>query len=124
MSGSSLVDPALVKKVVDLYYRLPNLLLGEAMKLAGFNDEESNDIVLRRIIQRALPGGCIKSFWAIINAHSTPPPSRLMRYESRSSAVDYLLSGTSTTPAQATMLLNGAAIHTRYKRRWWRACPE
>ena len=119
-----MVDAAMVKKVVDLYYRLPNLQLGEAMKLAGFSDEELNNIVLRRIIQRALPGGCIKSFRAIINAHSTPPPSRLMRYESRSSAVDYLLSGTSTTPAQATMLLNGSAIHTRYKRRWWRACPE
>ena len=71
MSGSSLVDAAMVKKVVDLYYRLPNIQLGATMKLAGFSDEEYDNIVLRRIIQRALPGGSIKSFMI-----------RLMRYES------------------------------------------
>jgi hypothetical protein len=61
----------MVKKVVDLYYRLPKIQLGATMKLAGFSDEEYDNIVLRRIIQRALPDGSIKSFMI-----------RLMRYES------------------------------------------
>ena len=77
-----MVDKAMMKKVVSIYRRLPNIQLGEVMKLAGFGDDEINKTT-RRIIQRALPGGSLKAFRASIAANSTPAPSRLMRYENR-----------------------------------------
>jgi hypothetical protein len=78
MIGSSLVDAAVIGKLVDLYHQLPNIQLGEAMKLAGFSNDEINPTT-RRIIQRALPGGSLKAFRASIAAPSTPPPSRPMQ---------------------------------------------
>ena len=91
----------MVSKVIDLYHRLPNIKLGEAMKLAGFSDDDYHNIVLRRIIQRALPGGSVKAFRASIAVYSTPVPSRLMRYESRVGVDIAIVDGTSssTTPA-------------------------
>jgi len=96
MRGSSLVDAAVIGKLVDLYHRLPNIQLGEAMKLAGFSDDEINPAT-RRIIQRALPGGSLKTFRAFIAAPSTPPPSRQMRNDNRLAIAIAIFDGTTSS---------------------------
>ena len=96
MSGSSLVDKAMMKKVVSIYRRLPNIQLGEVMKLAGFGDDEINKTT-RRIIQRALPGGSLKAFRAFIAAPSTPPPSRSMRNDNRLAIAIAIFDGTTSS---------------------------
>ena len=60
----------MIVKVIDLYYLLPNIQLGEAMILAGFSDDEYDNIVLP---QRQCWWGCWLALFNVKDATKSLP---------------------------------------------------
>jgi hypothetical protein len=71
------VDPAKLKKFLNIMLQAPKLHVPNAMKLANFSDKDIADLSLRRSLQRSLPGGTIKAMKAHLVGLLPPklPPS-------------------------------------------------
>jgi hypothetical protein len=71
------VDPAKLKKFLNVMLQAPKLRVPDSMKLANFSDKDIADLSLRRFLQRSLPGGMFK----VMKVHlvgllppKSPPP--------------------------------------------------
>jgi hypothetical protein len=56
-----MVDPAKLKKFLNVMLQAPKLCVPDAMKLANFSDEDISDLSLRCFLQHFLPGETIKA---------------------------------------------------------------
>ncbi len=68
-----LVDQAKLKKLSGVFKKVPHLSIPDAMKLAKNSDDEISDLTFRRFLQRALPGGLINAFRALLAGEAAPP---------------------------------------------------
>ncbi len=70
------VNPAKLKKFLNVMLQVPKLCVPDAMKLVNFSDKDIADLSLRRFLQRSLPGGAIKAMKVHLVGllPSKPPP--------------------------------------------------
>jgi hypothetical protein len=68
-----LVDQAKLKKLLGVFKKVPHLSIPDAMKLAKYSDNEISDLTFCRFLQRALPGGLINAFSALLAGEAAPP---------------------------------------------------
>jgi hypothetical protein len=73
------VNPAKLKKFLNVMLQAPKLHVPDAMKLANFSDEDIADLSLRHFLQHFLPGGRIKAMKVHLVGlllPKPPPPDR------------------------------------------------
>jgi hypothetical protein len=58
------VDPAKLKKFLNVMLQVLKLRVPDTMKLANFSGKDIADLSLRRFLQHSLPGGTIKAMKA------------------------------------------------------------
>jgi hypothetical protein len=66
---------AKLKKLVHVFKKVPHLTIPDATKLAKYSDEEVSDGTFQCFLLRALPGGLLNGFRALL-ARDTPPPKQ------------------------------------------------
>jgi hypothetical protein len=120
------VDPAKLKKFLNVMLQAPKLRVRDAMKLVNLSDKDIADLSLRRFLQRSLPGGMIKAMKAHLVGLLPPkpqPPDCHNQHQKRS--VDDSIVNVEHWSARArwkqlewwtmrrwaTMLLNGSASY-------------
>jgi hypothetical protein len=54
------VDPVKKKEFINIFLLMPETHVDDAMRKAEFTEKDIADLLLRRSLQRALPGGSIK----------------------------------------------------------------
>jgi hypothetical protein len=68
------VNPAKLKKFLNVMLQAPKLRVPDAMKLANFSVKDITDLSLRRFLQNSLPGGTIKAMKAHLVGLLSPKP--------------------------------------------------
>ena len=67
------VDSVKLKKLISFFRMLPHLSIPDAMKLAKYSDGKVSNRTLQHFLLRALPGGLISAFRAIIAGKAASP---------------------------------------------------
>jgi hypothetical protein len=68
------VDSAKKREFINIFLLMPETRVSHAMRKAEFTEEDITDLLLRRFLQRALPGGSIEGLKAYIARQRKPPP--------------------------------------------------
>ena len=68
------VDSAKKKKFVDIFLLMPETCVADAMRSAKFTEEDIANLAMRRLLQRALPGGSIQGLKAYVAGLLSPQP--------------------------------------------------
>jgi hypothetical protein len=71
-----LVDSVKLKKLVQVFKKVPHLTIPDAMKLAKYSNEEVSDCTFQRFLLRALLGGLLNGFNALLACDVPPPKQR------------------------------------------------
>jgi len=68
------VDSVKKQEFISIFLLMPETSVSHAMRKAEFPEEDITDLLLRRFLQGALPGGSIKGLKAYIARQRKPPP--------------------------------------------------
>ena len=68
------VDPVKKQEFINIFLLMPETRVDDAMRKAEFTKKDISDLLLRRFLQRALPGGLIKGLKAYNARQRKPPP--------------------------------------------------
>jgi len=145
------VDPVKKKEFINIFLLMPETRVDDAMRKAEFTEKDIADLLLRRSLQRALPGGSITGLKDYIarqrkqppphlpvdpaastDAAATVPPAEEVVIDAHLPIDPAATDAAATVPppeeividAEATTVLSSfSASHTHYKRRR-RACLE
>jgi hypothetical protein len=75
------VDSAKKKELINIFLLMPETRVDDAMKKAKFTEEDIANLLLRCLLQRALPGGSIKGLKAYIAGLLLPLPNSIKTQE-------------------------------------------
>jgi hypothetical protein len=94
------INPAKLKKFLNVIFQVPKLHVPDAMKLANFSDEDIADLSLRRFLQRSLPGGMIKAMKAhLVGLLPPKPPPSDYHNQCQKQSVDDSIVNVKRTPS-------------------------
>ena len=71
------VDPVKKKEFINIFLLMPETRVDDAMRKAEFTKKDIADLLLRRSLQRALPGGSITGLKDYIARQRKQPPPHL-----------------------------------------------
>ena len=71
------VDPVKKKEFINIFLLMPETRVDDAMRKAEFTEKDIADLLLRRSLQRALPGGSITGLQDYIARQRKQPPPHL-----------------------------------------------
>ena len=104
------VDPVKKKEFINIFLLMPETRVDDAMRKAEFTEKDIADLLLRRSLQRALPGGSITGLKDYIARQRKQPPPHLPVDPAATDAA-------ATVPPPEEIVINAEATGSCQRRR-------